>query len=335
MSTITLKSIDDQVVVIVGASSGIGHQTAIRFAGRGARIVLSGRDADALERVSAECLQAGAAGVAVVPGDVSSHQEMEALASAAQDRFGRVDTWAHIAGVDLWATFEETTPDEFRKVIEVNLMGPAFGAMAALPALRAAGGGALIVVSSVEAEVPLPWQSAYAASKHGVDAFLRTLRMELAAEDAPIAVTQIQPSGIDTPLFHWARTRIGVEPRPVSPVYDPDVVAELILHAAEHPSRELVAGGSGWFMRLAHRLAPDMTDRALTLFGFSGQRSKTPKEDDAPSSLEGAPPTSAVRGGFGGRRFSVVNKIQMLPSAVRVAAIAGIAALVGLTLRRR
>ena len=112
MSTITLKPIDDQVVVIAGSSSGIGHQTAIRFAGRGARIVLSGRDADALERVSAECLQAGAADVAVVPGDVSSHQEMEALASAAQDRFGRVDTWAHIAGVDLWATFEETTPDE-------------------------------------------------------------------------------------------------------------------------------------------------------------------------------------------------------------------------------
>ncbi len=335
MSSITLKPINEQVVVVAGASSGIGHQTALRFAERGARLVLSGRDGDALQRVEAECRQAGAADVAVITGDVSSPEEMDALASGARDRFGRIDTWAHIAGVDLWATFEETTPDEFRRVIEINLLGPAFGAMAALPVLRAGGGGALIVVSSVEAEVPLPWQSAYAASKHGVDAFLRTLRMELAAEDAPIAVTQIQPSGIDTPLFHWARTRIGVEPRPTAPVYDPDVVAQLIVHAAEHPSRELVAGGGGWFMRLAHRLAPDMTDRGLALFGFSGQRTKTPKGDDAPSSLEGPPPTSAIRGGFGGRRFSVVNQVQMLPGAVRVAAIAGLAALVGLTLRRR
>jgi NAD(P)-dependent dehydrogenase (short-subunit alcohol dehydrogenase family) len=335
MSSITLKPIPEQVVVIVGASSGIGHQTALRFAGSGARLVLSARNGDALDRVEAECRRAGAADVAVIPADVSKPEDMEALASGARDRFGRIDTWAHIAGVDLWASFEETTPEEFRRVIEINLLGPAFGAMAALPVLRASGGGALIVVSSVEAEVPFPWQSAYAASKHGVDAFLRTLRMELEAEGAPIAVTQIQPSGIDTRLFHWARTRIGVEPRPVSPVYDPDVVAELIVHAAEHPSRELVAGGGGWVMRLAHRLAPDMTDRALAIFGFAGQRTTRPKGDDARSSLEGPPPTSAIRGGFGGRRFSLVNQVQMLPSAVRVAAIATVAALVGLGLRRR
>jgi len=335
MSSISLKPINEQVVVVVGASSGIGHQTALRFAERGARLVLAARDAGELERVEAECRQRGAADVAVIAGDVSSPQDMETLASGARGRFGRIDTWAHIAGIDLWATFEDTTTDEFRRVIEINLLGPAFGAMAALPVLRDSGGGALIAVSSVEAEVPLPWQSAYAASKHGMDAFLRTLRMELAAEGAPIAVTQIQPSGIDTPLFHWARTRIGVEPRPTAPVYDPDVVAQLIVHAAEHPSRELVAGGAGWTMRLAHRLAPDMTDRALSMFGFSGQKTKTPKGPDAPSNLHRASPTSAVRGGFGGRRFSIVNQVQMLPSAVRVAAVAGIATLAGLALRRR
>jgi NAD(P)-dependent dehydrogenase (short-subunit alcohol dehydrogenase family) len=333
--TTHLKPIDEQVVVIVGASRGIGRQTATRFAERGARLVLASRDAEALAEVEVICREAGAADVAVIPADVKKSTDMEALAKGAVERFGRIDSWVHIAGVDLWSTFEKTTPKEFRQIIETNLLGPAYGAQAALPALRAAGGGALIAVSSVEAEVPLPWQSAYAASKHGMDAFLRTLRMELEAEGAPIAVTQIQPSGIDTPLFKWARTRIGVEPKPTAPVYDPDVVAQLILHAAEHPSRELVAGGGGWALRLAHRLAPDMTDRAMTVFGFAGQKTKLPKSDEAPNNLDQPPPFSEVRGGFGGRRFSIANQVQMLPAAVRVAAIGTLAAVVGLALRSR
>ena len=330
-----LKPIEVQVVVVVGASKGLGRQTAARFAERGATLVLSGRDVDALAEVEASCRDAGAAAVAVVPADVTSPTEMEELASAAIARFGRIDSWVHVSGVDMWSTFEETTPDEFRRIIEVNLLGAAHGAMAALPALRRTGGGALIVVSSVEAEVPLPWQSAYAASKHGLDGFLRALRMELAAEGAPIAVTQIQPSGIDTPLFRWARTRIGVQPRPTAPVYDPDVVAEVILHAAEHPSRELVAGGGGWFLRLAHRLAPDVTERGLTLFGFEGQKTTKPKSDDAQSNLDRPSPTSAIRGGIGGRRTSLVNKVQMLAGAVRVAALAALATIVGVALRSR
>lgn len=332
---ISLKPIAEQVVVVVGSSKGIGHQTALRFAERGARLVLSSREAGLLAPVEAECLAAGAADVAVLPGDVTSALEMEALAAGAVARFGQLDTWVHVAGVDLWSTFEETTPEEFRRVIEVNLLGPAFGARAALPYLRASGGGALIAVSSVEAEVPLPWQSAYAASKHGMDAFLRALRMELAAEDAPISVTQIQPSGIDTPLFRWARTRIGVEPKPTAPVYDPDVVAELIVHAAEHPSRELVAGGGGWMLRLAHRIAPDVTERALARWGFAGQRTSRRKDDQAPSNLHRPAPTSSIRGGFGGRSFSVVNRVQMLPSAVRVGAIATTAAALLLAFRGR
>ena len=330
---INLRPVEDQVVVIVGASKGIGRATAERFAEHGATVVLSSRDPEALADVEAACLAAGAPDVAVIPADVTSSSAMDALASQAVDRFGRIDSWVHVAGVDMWSTFEQTKPEEFRRIIEVNLLGAAYGAMAALPALRLTGGGALIVVSSVEAEVPLPWQSAYAASKHGLDGFLRALRMELRAEGAPVAVTQIQPSGIDTPLFHWARTRIGVEPKPTAPVYDPKVVAELIVHAAEHPSRELVAGGGGWLLRLAHRLAPDMTDRGLTVFGFSGQETAIPKSDSAASNLDRPSPTSAETGGMGGRGFSVANQVQMLPAAVRVAALVALATAVGFGVR--
>ena len=330
-----LRPLEVQVVVVVGASRGIGRQAATRLAERGATVVLSARNADALAEVEAACRNAGAASVTSFPADVTSPEEMEALAAAAVSKYGRIDSWVHVSGVDMWSTFEDTKPEEFRRIIDVNLLGAAYAARAALPALKKAGGGALIVVSSVEAEVPLPLQSAYAASKHGLDGLLRALRMELAADQAPVAVTQIQPSGIDTPLFRWARTRIGVQPRPTAPVYDPDVVAELILHAAEHPSRELVAGGGGWLLRLAHRLAPDVTDRGLAAFGFAGQKTQRPKSDTAPSNLDAPVPTAAVRGEFKGRRFSIANKLQIMPGALRVALLATLAATLALAIRLR
>lgn len=329
------RSLSEQVVVVVGAASGIGRQSALRLADRGARLVLVARDAEALATLEVELRDRGAADVLLAPADVTDPWAMERVANDAVARFGRIDTWAHIAGIDVWATFDETTPEEFRRVVEVNLLGPAYGAMAALPRLRAAGGGALIVVSSVEADVPLPYQTAYAASKHGVNGFVRSLRMELRAAGEPISVAQVQPSGIDTPLFQVARTRLGVEPRPAAPVYDPDVVAELIVHAAEHPSRELFAGGMGWMLALGQRIAPRVNEAILARVGQPIQRTDLPKSDLAPSNLESPiPGTDEIRGGYGGRAVSVMNKLQMLPSQARVALAAGAGALTVLALRR-
>jgi NAD(P)-dependent dehydrogenase (short-subunit alcohol dehydrogenase family) len=325
---IRLKPLEDQVVVIVGASSGIGRQTAYRMAERGARLVVVARDAPALEALAAELRSGGAADAMAVAADVSMPAAMTMVADQAVDRFGRIDTWAHVAGIDVWAPFERTPPEEFRRVIEVNLLGVANGAYAALPRLRQNGGGALIVVSSVDGDVPLPDQSAYVASKHGVKGFIRVLRMELEAAGDPIAVAQIQPSAIDTPLFRVARTRLGVEPQPPAPVYDPDIVAELIVHAAEHPSRDLYAGGGGWALALASRYLPGVTDRVMARLGDRMQRSETPKAATSPANVDGPLPVTAVRGGYGGRSFSIANKVQMVPSPVRVGA--GLAVLGGL-----
>ena len=241
---IELRPIEDQVVVIIGATSGIGRETALRFAERRARLIITARDAAALADLAAEVRTRGAMDVEVVPGDIADPAHAEEVASRAIDRFGRLDTWAHIAGVEIFATFEEARPEEFRRLIEVNLLGAAYAGMAAIPRLRAAGGGAFIVVSSVEADVPMPYQTAYAASKHGLSAMVRSLRIELENDGAPIAVTQVQPYGIDTPLFRVALNRMDSPPRPASPPYAPSVVAELIVVAAEHPSRELFAGGA-------------------------------------------------------------------------------------------
>ena len=332
--SVTLSPIHDQVVAVVGATSGIGRETSRQFAARGARLVVAARDEAALEELAGELRGLGAPAVEIVAGDVVDPAAMRAVADRAIDRFGRLDTWAHIAGVDVFATFEDTTPDEFRRVVEVNLIGAANGAFAALPILRR-DGGAFIAVSSVEADVPLPLQSAYAASKHGLGAMLRTIRMELGREDGRVAITQIQPYGIDTPLFRFSRTRLSTGVRPPAPTYDPAVVAELIVHAAEHPSRELFAGGAAWLSAMAQRYAPRLNEAVMARVAVAMQRSPDDPVPARDSLFRPVPGDDAVRGGFGGRSFSLANKVQMIPASARLAAFGLIGGLAAVALWRR
>jgi hypothetical protein len=167
----------------------------------------------------------------------------------------------------------------------VNLLGQAYGAMAALPHLLQAGGGALIHVSSAEARRALPLQSAYTASKHGMLGFLDALRMEVQQEKLPIQVTNIMPASINTPFFDKALTRLGVKPQPLPPVYEPEVVAEAILYAAEHPVREMMVGGAGKMIGLMQRFSPAFAERALGKVSYVGQRTDEPKRPDAPNNL--------------------------------------------------
>jgi NAD(P)-dependent dehydrogenase (short-subunit alcohol dehydrogenase family) len=278
------KPIQDQVIVIVGANSGIGRETALRFAARGARVVVSGRSSPALTDLVREMEMSGGEAAAYA-ADVSQFEEMQALASYAVERFGRIDTWVHAAAVSLYATFQETRPEEFRQVIEVNLIGQAFGAMAALPYLKQAGGGALIHIGSVESKRGLPLHSAYSASKHGMIGFLDALRVELMHDQIPISVTTILPAGINTPFFDKSRTRLGVKPRPSPPVYEPGLVADAILYAAEHPAREIYVGGAGRSLAFLHRLAPRLLDQLLSRFGIRAQKTDIPKTDQAPNNL--------------------------------------------------
>lgn len=324
------KPVEEQVVVIVGASSGIGRETARRFARRGAKLVLSARSATDLQSLVQEIREMGGRATTVI-ADVTDPREVAAIAERAVEAHGRIDTWIHLAAVGVWATFEQTTPEEFRQVIDVNLNGQAYGAMAALPHLRRAGGGALIHVSSVEARVSLPFQSAYAASKHGMDGFIRSLRLELEREGAPISVTQVLPSAINTPFFDKARTRLGVKPKPMGPIYDPCLVANVILYAAEHPARDIVVGGGGAAILLGQRLSPRLIDRYLLWNGFRAQRTAEPRSESAPTSLfrplSGA---GRVRGEQSDRARSSSGYTWMAthPTVVRGAVIGGSLALV-------
>jgi NAD(P)-dependent dehydrogenase (short-subunit alcohol dehydrogenase family) len=280
-----LKPLPEQVVVIMGASSGIGRETALQMGRRGARLVVAARDGEALASL-AEVVTAEGGEVLPVTADTSKMHEVQAVADAAADRYGGFDTWVQAAAVALYARFESTTAEEFRRVIEVNLMGNVHAALAALPHLRRRGGGAFISISSVEARRAFPYHAAYAASKHGVDALLEALRVELRQEGAPISVTNILPGSINTPLFDKARSRLGVKPMPIPPIYQPITVAPVILHAAEHPVRELVAGGAGKALLTTQRISPGLLDAVLVRIGFRTQRSDQEKDEHAGDNLE-------------------------------------------------
>lgn len=281
--SIKLKPIDQQVVVVFGASSGIGRGAALEFARRGAKVVVAARGKSGLRTLAEEIRQAGGTALAV-QADATNLDQVRAVAVQAVAEYGRIDTWVQLAAVSVYAPFRETTPEEFRHVIDVNLIGQANAAWAALPHL-AKRGGALIMVSSVEGRRALPYHSAYAASKHGVNALADTLRMELAHDGAPVSVTTIMPPSVNTPFFDKARTKLGVKPTGLPPVYPPSAVVEAIVHAAQRPAREIVVGAAGKAIDYSQRLSPALTDALIARIAFAGQRTDEPKADTAPDSL--------------------------------------------------
>ncbi len=281
-----LKPINEQVVVVFGASSGIGRQTALRFAQRGARVVVAARGAAGLQSLVDEITRDGGEATAIT-ADVTDFAQVKAVADGAVARYGRLDTWVHAAAVAIYALFDSTTPEEFKQVIDVNLTGQAYGAMAALPHLKREGRGALIHISSVEGRRAYPYHSAYGASKHGVVALTEALRVELMHEHWPISVTNIMPASINTPFFNKARTKLGVKPAPPPPIYQPSLVADAILFAAEHPTRDLIVGGAGRVQDLSQKFAPGLLDALLAVVAFKAQQTDEPKSSSAPSSLFG------------------------------------------------
>lgn len=280
-----LKPIEDQVVVLMGASSGIGRETALRFAGRGARIVVSARSEVGLQSLVEEIRSKGGEAMAVV-ADAADFGQVEAVARTAVEEYGRLDTWVHLSAAGLFARFDQTRPEEFRRVVEVDLMGQVYGAMAALPHLKREGRGALVHISSVVGKRSVPLQSAYCASKHGIDGFLESLRIELLHEGwSNIGVTNVMPAAINTPFFTKARTRLGVKPKGFPPVYQPGVVADVILYSAEKAPREIVAGGAGKGMLLTQRLSPLLMDALMLRAGFESQMTEQPKSSEDPDGL--------------------------------------------------
>jgi NADP-dependent 3-hydroxy acid dehydrogenase YdfG len=331
---IKLKKIGDQVIVITGASSGIGLCTAKLAAERGAKVVLSSRDEDDLRHAVDE-IRATGGDVIYCAADVADRDAIERVADAAVREFGRIDTWVNDAGVSVYGLLEDIPVADARRLFDTNYWGVVNGSLAALPHLRQNGGGALINVGSTTSDRAIPLQGHYSASKHAVKGFTDALRMEVEKEGAEISVTLIKPGAIDTPYPEHARNYMDAEPKHPAPVYAPEVVAETILFCAEHPRRDMFAGGGGKLQSVMNR-APRATDKYMERTMFSQQK-KTgePTRSDRQDTLwEPHPDDAAERGTYPGHvaKRSLYTQASMHP----IATLLGAAAIgVGLTMAAR
>lgn len=270
---VRLKPLPEQVLVITGASSGIGRVTARLAGAAGARVVLAARDRDALDSAASEVTRAGGEAEVVVC-DVSDEVQVERIARTARDAFGGADTWVNNAGTSIYGTLEEVSLADLRRLMDVNFWGTVHGSRAAVPLLEAGGGGALVNVGSVLSERTIPLQGMYCATKHAVKAFTDALRMELAHRGAPVSVSLVKPASIDTPFYDVARSYLSRRPRPVPPLYAPEVPARAILACATRPIRELYAGGAAVAIGATEEFAPGLTDRVMEQFLFTAQQSE-------------------------------------------------------------
>jgi short-subunit dehydrogenase len=271
---VKLKKLSEQVVVITGASSGIGLVTARQAARRGAKLVLAARAEDAL-RLLAEEINAQGGEAVYVAADVGREADVRRIAEEALARFGRVDTWVNNAGVSIYGKILDTPVEDMRRLYETNFWGVVYGSLVAAEVLRRRG-GALINVGSTVSDRAIPLQGVYSSSKHAVKGFTDALRMELEEEGAPVSVTLIKPAAIDTPYTKHAKNFLEKEPAVPPPVYAPEVVAEAILHCAETPERDVFAGGGGKAMSLMDKYTPRLGDKMMETFMFDAQKQDEP-----------------------------------------------------------
>lgn len=299
------RPLEEAVVAITGASSGIGRAAALRIARRGGSLAICAREEGPLAEVAAECEGAGAA-VLYRTLDVADEAAVEAFAAAAVERFGRLDVWVNNAATMAYGPFEEIPSEVFRRIVETNLMGQVHGARAALKRFRAQRSGVLINMSSVWGRVASPQVSPYVASKNAVRAFSACLAGELAGED-DIHVATILPEAVDTPIFEHAGNYTGRRVRPIPPVLDPEEVARGIEACAENPGREVTYGRAGRLLEVLFAVAPPLYRRLAHGAFVRGTRGEA-AADPAPGNTLASTGPHSVEGGWRTRRRPVLRR---------------------------
>jgi short-subunit dehydrogenase len=327
---IKLKPLKEQVIVITGASSGIGLVTARMASKKGARVVLAARNEDALRRLADELTASGTEAMAI-GADVGREEDMRRVADMSVSRFGGFDTWVNNAGISVYGNLLDIPIEDQRQLFETNFWGVVYGSRIACQYMRQRG-GALINIGSVVSDVAVPVQGIYAASKHAVKGYTDALRMEIEKARIPVSVTLIQPTSIDTPFPRHAQNYLESEPQVPPPVYAPELVAETILHAAEHPVRNLYVGEGAKVMSAMGKYAPRLSDKYMEATMFDQQKSDRPSDRSRGSALYKAGFGLEERGGYEGRVFesSPYTKISMHPlvaGAVAVGATLAVASL--------
>lgn len=285
-----------EVVVVTGASAGVGRATAQQFGERGARVGLLARGEEGLAGAKRDVEAAGGEAVAVQT-DVADFDQVEDAAGTVEDEFGPIDVWVNCAMTSVFSEVGEMDPEEYRRVTEVTYLGSVNGTLAALDRMQRRGEGSIVQVGSALAYRGIPLQSSYCASKHAVKGFTESLWTELGHDDGDVDVSMVQLPGLNTPQFTWVKSRLPNEPQPVAPFYQPEVAADAVVWAAHHDRRELYVGTPTLKTILGQRLAPRLVDRLLAKNGFDSQQTDEPADPDRENNLWD--PVSEDRGAHG------------------------------------
>jgi len=299
------RPLSQQVVVITGASTGIGRASAVEFAKHGAAVVLAARNEAALQEVAGEIKSAGGR-VHVVLTDVAEADQVEHLADEAIREFGRIDTWVNNAGFGHAAHVEDMKAEEITRLMQVNVCGLIFGTKAAITRMKPQGGGTIINLGSVVSVRGIPIQSVYCASKHAIKGFTEAVRLEQERQKSGITFTLICPAVINTPFYNHAKSDTGKKLTPFDPIYPPEVVAESIVFAAENPRREIFVGGYGKLLDIMQRISPKLVDFQLLQIDDAEAKLQAdgPQEEGMDNMFTPAHDRGPVHGGYDDRSLS-------------------------------
>ncbi|QJE03022.1 SDR family oxidoreductase [Massilia forsythiae] len=300
---VQLRKIDEQVMVITGATSGIGLTTARMAAEQGARLVLAARGADALDQLASELRRQGTQ-VVTVTADVGDPKDVERIGKEAMERLGRIDTWVNNAGISIFGRYEDTPVEDMQRLFQTNYWGVVHGSLEAVKHMKLHGGGAIVNLGSELSERSVPLQGMYSASKHAVKAFTESLRMELEKDKAPISVTLIKPAAIDTMFTVHAKNYMDKEPALPAPIYAPELVAKTILYAAQHQKRDIFVGGAAKAASAAGFAMPRILDKFMEKSMFEQQQSPIPATPDRSDALYAPDAQSELR-----QRHGVPQKV--------------------------
>jgi NAD(P)-dependent dehydrogenase (short-subunit alcohol dehydrogenase family) len=280
----TLGSARPPVLMITGASAGVGRATAIAFARQGASVGLLARGSAGLDGALRDVEEAGGRGL-ICEADVADAEAVENAAAEVESAFGPIDVWINNAMASVFSPIHEMTAAEFKRVTEVTYLGVVHGTLAALKRMRPRDRGVIIQVGSALAYRGIPLQSAYCAAKHAVQGFCESLRAELLHDGKHVRITMVQLPALNTPQFDWVKSRLPGRAQPVPPIFQPEVAAEAIVRAAHHPRRELFVGYPTWLAIVGNSLVPGMVDRYLARNGYHSQQTDEAEDPDRPHNL--------------------------------------------------
>lgn len=279
-----MRTSTPEVVVVTGASAGVGRAIVQAFGKRGAHIGLLARGHAGLEAARREVEEAGGKAL-VIPTDVADAEQVEAAATKVEETFGPIDIWINVAMASVFSPFKEMKPEEYKRVTEVTYLGQVYGTMAALHHMLPRDKGRIIQIGSALAYRGIPLQSAYCGAKHAIQGFTESVRCELLHDKSNVKITMVQLPAVNTPQFSWVKSRLPNKAQPVPPIYQPEVIADAVTWVMDHYRRQLFVGSSTVTAIQGNKVAPGLGDHYLARTGYKSQQTNEPDNHNRPDNL--------------------------------------------------